>query len=40
MNGEDSIFSNEDPLIEAPSIDPSFLGCLDVNSVITKSHGI
>ena len=34
MNEVDSVFANEDSLVDVPSIEPSFLGCLDVKSMI------
>ena len=37
MNEADSVFSNEDSLLEVPSVEPSFLGCLDVKSMIPRS---
>ena len=40
MNEADSVFANEDSLVEVPSVEPSFLGCLDVKSMIPRSHGI
>ena len=40
MNKVDSVFANEDSLVEAPSVGPSFLGCVDVKSMIPRSHGI
>ena len=40
MNETDSVFANEDSLVEVPSVDSSFLGCLDVKSMIPRSHGI
>ena len=32
--------SYEDSLVEVPSIEPSFLWCIDLNSMIPRSHGI
>ena len=40
MNEEDSVFSKVDSLVEVPYVEPSFLGGLSVNSMITRSHGI
>ena len=40
MNEADSMFANEDSLVEVPSVEPSFLGCLNVKSMILRSHGI
>ena len=40
MKKADSVFSNEGSLVEVPSFEPSFLGCLDVKSMIPRSHGI
>ena len=34
MNEADFVFANEDSLVEAPSVEPLFLGCLDVKSMI------
>ena len=40
MNETDSVFANEDSLVEVPSIEPSILGCLNVKFMIPRSHGI
>ena len=40
MNEADSVFSNEDSLVEVPSIELSFLGCLNDKSMILRSHDI
>ena len=40
MNEADSVFANEDSLVEVPSVEPSFLGYLSVKSMIPRSHGI
>ena len=40
MNEADFVFANEDSLVEVPSVEPSFLGCLNVKSMIPRSHGI
>ena len=40
MDEADSVFANEDSLVEVPSVEPSFLGCLDVKSMILRSHGV
>ena len=40
MNEVDSVFANEDTLVEVPSVEPSFLGCLDAKSTIPRSRGI
>ena len=40
MNEAESVFANEDSLVEVPSVDPSFLGCLNVKYTIPRSHGI
>ena len=34
MNEADSVFANEDSLVEFPSVKPSFQECLDVKSMI------
>ena len=36
----DSVYANEDSLVQVPSVEPSFLGCLNVMSMIPRSHGI
>ena len=40
MDEADSVFANEDSLVEVPSVEPSFLGCLDVKSMIQRSYSI
>ena len=40
MNEADSVFANEDSLVEVPSVEPSCLRCLNVKSMIPGSHGI
>ena len=40
MNEADSMFSKEDPLVEVPYVEPSFMGSLNVKSMIPRSHGI
>ena len=40
MNDADSVFPNEDALVEAPSVEPSFLGCHDVIFLIPRYHNI
>ena len=40
MNEADSVFANEDSLVEVPSVEPLFLGYLAVKSMIPRSHGI
>ena len=40
MNESDFVFAKEDSLIEVPYVDPSFLGSLNVKSMISMSHGI
>ena len=35
-----SVFANEDSLVEVPSVESSFLGCLNVKFMILTSHGI
>ena len=39
-NEVDFVYANEDSLVEVPSVEPSFLGCLDVKSMIPRSHDI
>ena len=39
MNKEKSLFAKEDSLVEVPYVKPSFLGSLDVKSMIPRSHG-
>ena len=40
MNEADFVFAKEVSLVEVPYVDPSFLGSLDVKSIIPRSHGI
>ena len=40
MNEADSVVAKGGSLIEVPYVDPSFLGSLDVKSMIRRSHGI
>ena len=40
MNEPDSVFAKVDSLVEVPYVEPSFWGCLDVKSMIPRSHGI
>ena len=40
MNEADSIFAKERSLVEVPYVETSFLGRLDVKSMIWKSHGV
>ena len=40
MNEEDSVFAKEGSLVEVPYVEPSFLGSVDVMSMIPRSHGI
>ena len=40
MNETNSVFAKADSLVEVPYVEPSFLGGLSVNSMITRSHGI
>ena len=40
MNEADSVFANEDSLVVVLSVEPLFLQCLDVKSMIPRSHGI
>ena len=40
MNEADSVFVKEGFLVEVPYVEPSFLGSLDVKSMIPRSHGI
>ena len=40
MSEAESMFANKDSLDEVPSVDPSLTGCLDVKSMIPRSHGI
>ena len=40
MNEADSVFAKLDSLVEVPYFETSFLGRLNVNSMIPRSHGI
>ena len=40
MNEADSVFAKEGSLVEVRYVDPSFLGSLDVKSMIPKSQGV
>ena len=40
MNEADTVFSNEDSLVEVPSFKPSLLECLHVKSMMLRSNGI
>ena len=40
MNEANSLFAKVDSLVEIPYVEPSFLGSLNVNSMIPRSHGI
>ena len=40
MNEADSVFAKEGSLVEVPYVEPSFLGSLNVKSMIPKFHGI
>ena len=40
MNEADSLFAKEGSLVEVSYVEPSFLGSLDVKSMIPKSHGV
>ena len=40
MNEKDSMFSKEGSLVKVPYVEPSFLGSLNVKSMIPRSHGI
>ena len=40
MNEEDSVFSNEDSIVEVPSVEPLFLGRLNDKSMFLRSHCI
>ena len=39
MNEADSVFANEDSLVEVPSVEPSFMECLDVKFMIPRFYG-
>ena len=40
MNEADSVFAKKGSRIEVPYFEPSFLGSLDVKSMIPKSQGV
>ena len=40
MNEKDFVFVKQGSLVEIPYVEPSFLGSLDVKSMIPKSHGV
>ena len=40
MNEADYVFANEDSLVEVLYVETSFLGSLNVKSMIHRSHGI
>ena len=40
MNEADFMFAKADSLVEVPYVKPSFLGSLNVKSMIHRSHGI
>ena len=40
MNEANSLFAKVDSLVEIPYVEPSFLGSLNVKSMIPRSHGI
>ena len=40
MNESDYVFAKADSLVEVPYVELSFLGSLNVNSMIPRSHGI
>ena len=40
MNEADSVFAKSDTLVEVPYVEPSFMGSLNVESMIPMSHGI
>ena len=40
INEADSVFDKEGSLVEVPYVEPSFLGSLNVKSMIPRSHGI
>ena len=40
MNETDSVFAKADSLVEVLYVEPSFLGSLNVKSMIPMSHGI
>ena len=40
MNEADSVFAKEGSLVKVSYVEPSFLGSLDVKSMIPRSYGI
>ena len=40
INEANSVFATEASLVAVPYVEPSFLGSLDVKSMIPRSHGI
>ena len=40
MNEVDFMFAKSDSLVEVPYVEPSFMGSLNVESMIPMSHGI
>ena len=40
MNEADSVFAKVDSLVEVSYVEPSFLGSINVKSMIPRSHGI
>ena len=40
MNEADSVFANEDSVVEVPYVEPSFFESLNVKSMIPRSNGI
>ena len=40
MNETDSVFAKEVSIVEVQYVEPSFLGILDLKSMIPRSHGI
>ena len=40
MTESDSVFAKEGSLVEVSYVKPSFLGSLDIKSMIPKLHGI
>ena len=40
MNEAESVFAKEGSLVDVPYVEPSFLGSLNVKSMIPRSHGI
>ena len=40
INEVDSVIANEDFQVEVPSIEPSFLWCINIKSMVPRSHVI